>query len=54
MSLAASERAKSFDWDSVAIARRQQILDRIAPRPESRLASAFGLSSAAAVGATPE
>jgi len=31
MSLAASERAKSFHWDAVANARRQQILEHIAP-----------------------
>lgn len=54
MSLAASERANSFHWDSVAIARRQQILERIAPRPESRSASAFDLSSMATIGTAAE
>jgi glycosyltransferase involved in cell wall biosynthesis len=54
MSLAASERAILFHWDSVSIARRRQILDRIARRSESRLASAFDLASTVIVDTAAE
>ena len=39
MGLSASERAKSFHWNSVAVARRQQILNRLANGSSAEAAS---------------